>query len=258
MTDPVSSSGRVSLDGPDVLPVLRIGRRWLSEVRPGSATAASVATFIRDRFRVAYGAEPALRIPGLLALTSGEGRLMAAVGARNAGRERLFLEDYLVVPVEQQMPEPGVPRHRIAEIAHLAGVEAGVSRHLFTALALWLDAARYDWVVCTGTGQLRNSVHRLGIETPVLGPADPLRLPDGGADWGRYYDHRPVVMAIHVGRTLEALGHLGLTRRALFLGRPELTLGALSGTGSDAGRSDLAAGGSGDSGECGERYGITA
>ncbi|MFO8142119.1 MAG: thermostable hemolysin [Marinobacter sp.] len=139
--------------------------------------------------------------------------LMAAVGVRNASRERLFLEDYLSVPVEAVMPEPGAERSRIAEIAHLAGVEAGVSRYLFASLSVWLDGNDYDWVVCTGTDQLRNSFHRLGIATHVLAAADPAKLPDNGAGWGRYYDHHPVVMAIRVADGISALRAAGLLNR---------------------------------------------
>lgn len=110
------------------------------------------------------------------------------------------------------MPVAGIERHRIAEIAHLAGVEAGVSRFLFASLSVWLDGAGYDWVVCTGTDQLRNSFHRLGIATQVLATADPAMLPDGGAGWGRYYDHHPVVMAIRVADGMSALRTAGLLR----------------------------------------------
>jgi hypothetical protein len=172
----------------------------------------SVTAFIRRRFQQAYGAEPNLRIPSLLALTTAQGSLMAAVGVRNAGAGKLFLEDYLTEPVQTLMPEPGIERRRIAEIAHLAGVEAGVSRYLFASLSVWLDGAGYDWVVCTGTDQLRNSFHRLGIATRVLADADPSKLPDGGAGWGRYYDHHPVVMAIRVVEAMLALRGAGLLK----------------------------------------------
>jgi hypothetical protein len=94
-------------------------------------------------------------------------------------------------------------------------VEAGVSRYLFAALSVWLDRAGYEWVVCTGTDQLRNSFHRLGIATHLLAKADPGRLPDGGAGWGRYYHHQPVVMAISVAegiQSLRAAGLLGLVQ----------------------------------------------
>jgi len=212
MTDPLTMSTCCPPDSSEVVPVLRCAGRWFSEITPHSAMAATVAAFIRRRFLQAYGAEPNLRIPSLLALTTAQGSLMAAVGVRNAGADTLFLEDYLSVPVQTLMPEPGTERRRIAEIAHLAGVEAGVSRYLFASLSVWLDAAGYDWVVCTGTDQLRNSFHRLGIATQVLADAAPSRLPDGGAGWGRYYDHHPVVMTIRVADGMSALREAGLLK----------------------------------------------
>lgn len=212
MTDPLTMSTCCPPDSREVVPVIRCAGRWLSQIVPGTAMAGTVEGFIRRRFLQAYGAEPALRIPALLALSTAQGSLLAAVGVRNAAVERLFLEDYLSGPVESVMPVPGVNRHKVAEIAHLAGVEAGVSRYLFASLSVWLDGAGYDWVVCTGTDQLRNSFHRLGIATAMLAAADPARLPDGGAGWGRYYDHHPVVMAINVAEAMAALRQAGLFR----------------------------------------------
>ncbi len=212
MTDLLTMSTHCPPDGRDVVPIIRCAGRWFSEIAPETAVANTVAGFIRRRFLQAYGADPALRIPQLLALTTGQGTLLAAVGVRNAGQERLFLEDYLAVPVETVMPVAGVERQTVAEIAHLAGVEAGVSRYLFASLSVWLNSAGYDWVVCTGTDQLRNSFHRLGIATQVVANADPARLPDGGAGWGRYYNHHPVVMAIRVSEGIAALRQAGLLR----------------------------------------------
>ena len=215
MTDPLMMSACCPPDSPEVVPRVRCAGRWFSEITPRSKMETIVAEFIRRRFRLAYGAEPSLRIPSLLTLTTAQGTLLAAVGARNAGHERLFLEDYLTAPVEAIMPEPAAERARIAEIAPLAGVEAWVSRYLFAALSVWLHSARYEWVVCTGTDQLRNSFHRLGIATHLLADADPARLPDGGSGWGRYYDHQPVVMAISVAegiQSLRAAGLLGLVQ----------------------------------------------
>ena len=212
MTDPLTLSACCLPDNRDVVPVIRCAGRWLSQITSQTAMSETVAGFIRRRFLQAYGAEPALRLPALLALTTAQGSLLAAVGVRNAGRERLFLEDYLSVPVEAVMPVSGIERYKIAEIAHLAGVEAGVSRYLFASLSVWLASAGYEWVVCTGTDHLSNSFKRLGIATQVLGDADPARLPDEGAGWGRYYDHHPEVMAIKVSQGLAALHQAGLLR----------------------------------------------
>ncbi|SHK08978.1 Thermostable hemolysin [Marinobacter antarcticus] len=224
MTDPMTMSIHCPPDSRELVPAIRCAGRWLIEIHPNTELAATVAGFIRRRFFQAYGAEPSLRIPSLLALTSAKGTLLAAVGVRNAALEPLFLEDYLSVPVEGAMPVSGIERHKIAEIAHLAGVEAGVSRYLFASLSVWLEGAGYEWVVCTGTGQLNNSFHRMGIATRVLANADPARLPDGGAGWGRYYDHHPVVMAIKVADSLTALRQAGILR---------LIQPALPGEGSD-------------------------
>ena len=212
MTNPMTISVNCPPDSPDVVPVFRCAGRWLSEIQAGTDTAAKTTAFIRRRFLQAYGAEPALRVPGLLALTTAQGSLLAAVGVRSAGQERLFLEDYLSTPVEAVMSAPGQDRNDIAEIAHLAGVEAGVSRYLFASLSLWLHNAGFRWVVCTGTDQLRNSFHRLGIPTQVIANANPARLADGGAGWGRYYEHQPVVMAIRVADGIAALENGGLLR----------------------------------------------
>ncbi|MBW7472041.1 thermostable hemolysin [Marinobacter sp. M216] len=212
MSDPLMMSACCPPDSDEVEPVIRCAGRWLCRVDADTRTAAEVGQFIRRRFLLAYGAQPSLRIPDLLVLTTAHGSLLAAVGVRNAASESLFLEDYLGEPVENRMPEPGPGRQAIAEIAHLAGVEAGVSRYLFASLAVWLDGAGYQWVVCTGTDQLRNSFRRLGIDTHVLADADPARLADGGAGWGRYYDHHPVVMAVSVAESLAALKAAGLLK----------------------------------------------
>ncbi|WP_246166725.1 thermostable hemolysin [Marinobacter salinexigens] len=220
MSDPLLMPVSCAPDKADVRQVVRCAGRWLSEVRPESDVAGRVADFISRRFRLAYGAEPVLRIPRLLALTTAQGALLAAVGVRNAATEHLFLEDYLDDPVESYLPEPLLKRSDIVEIAHLAGVEAGVSRYLFAGLAVWLHNAGCQWVVCTGTNQLRNSFRRVGIDTHVIASADPDRLSDGGAGWGSYYEHQPVVMAMNVAQSMAALGGSGLLRTTRYLGEP--------------------------------------
>lgn len=229
MTDPLMISACCPLDSVAVAPVVRCAGRWLCEVKPQTEVADVVVDFIRRRFELAYGARPALRIPELLALTTAQGSILAAVGVRNAAAEALFLEDYLDRPVQHQLPCPNGDRRQIAEFAHLAGVEAGVSRVLFASLAVWLDSANYRWVVCTGTDQLRNSFRRLGIKTHVLAKADPGRLAGGGAGWGRYYDHNPAVLAIDVAAAIHDLREAGMLRRtrvvADTVAAPEISAG---------------------------------
>ena len=206
------------LDSPGITPLVDCAGRLLCEVAPGSEAASLVTDFIQRRFLQAYGARPELRIPRLLALTTRSGTLLAAVGVRNAGDERLFLEDYINAPMETLVAgEITLRRHELAEIAHLAGVQAGVSRFLFAGLTLWLRARGYRWIAFTGTDQLRNSFRRMGIPAQIIAPADPARLADGGQGWGAYYDHRPVVMAAHIETGYQALSQTGQLRRIAWL-----------------------------------------
>lgn len=210
MNDPLIMSISLKPAFAEVTPVVRCSDHWLCQVRPGTAAAERVMDFIRRRFLQAYGARPELRPLPLMVLVNRHGTLLAAVGVRPATSERLFLEDYLDQPVERALPEPGCCRDNIMEIAHLAGVEAGVSRLLFSAMALWLERHGMNWVVCTGTGQLHNGFQRMGIQVADLGSARPERLADGGDDWGSYYQHNPRVMAMHVPEGLAGLRSRGL------------------------------------------------
>jgi hypothetical protein len=210
MTDPLTMPPGLDITSDEVRPVVRCGNRWLWEVRSGTDTAERAAEFIRRRFRQAYDARPQLTVPPLLAMTTAQGTLLAVVGVRKAGADRLFLEDYLDAPVEACLPGTEGCRESIVEIAHLAGVEVGVSRQLFVAMALWLEKQALDWVVCTGTSQLRNGFRQLGIDVADLGVADPARLVDGGRGWGRYYQHQPRVMAIAVPAGVKKLRQAGV------------------------------------------------
>jgi hypothetical protein len=60
-------------------------------------------------------------------------------------------------------------------------------------------------VVSTLTEELRLLFMRLGVAPLALGVADPQCLGDDLADWGSYYEHRPVVLAGSLDAALHAL-----------------------------------------------------
>lgn len=213
MKSPSMMPVSLSAERSSLTPVMA-GSDWtLCLVAAGSEAANRTTDFIRQRFRLAYQAQPQLRIPDLLALVSAHGDLIAAVGIRCAAGEHLFLEDYLDQPVEQLIPGTRPNRRRVTEIAHLAGAEAGAGRYLFPALSKYLLGLGSEWVVCTGTPHLRNGFERLGIEVHPMGAADPLRLPDQGRGWGRYYEHSPEVMALSVEQGHQAMARFGLMKK---------------------------------------------
>jgi hypothetical protein len=192
-------------------PARRAASARLEPVHATHPSRAQFEDFIAARFGRAYGARVTHFLPHLLGVRDGLGRWQAAAGYAAAAGGRLFLEQYLAHPVEQALAhELGRPlaRHGIVEVGNLAAVSAGMARLLIPQLARHLHRLGYRWVVFTATRALRNSFLRLGLRPLPIAPADPARLPDGGASWGAYYEQDPMVMAGKI-----ALG-LGAGRRA--------------------------------------------
>jgi hypothetical protein len=137
----------------------------------------------------------------LIALYDANGVIQSAIGIRNAGNTRLFLEHYLDVPVEKTIADQvgNHPRHasrkQIVEVGNLASSNLNASRRLFEFLALHLIQGGFRWVVFTGCDTLQQVFKRMRIELISLGDADQNRLPRNLGSWGRYYDDSPQVMA---------------------------------------------------------------
>ncbi|HSV72006.1 MAG TPA: thermostable hemolysin [Methylibium sp.] len=162
---------------------------------PGDRGRREVEDFIRGVYAEHYGARVPAFAPQLVSLRDGE-QIVAAAGYRSAA-EPLFLERYLDRPVERLLAGvAGAPsRGRIVEVGHLASRRAGEGRRLILRLAQHLGELRVQWVVSTLTEELRQVFARMGVQPVALGLADPARLGAEAADWGSYYDHRPLVLA---------------------------------------------------------------
>jgi hypothetical protein len=154
--------------------------------------------FIAARFRHAHGARIGHFSPHLLGVRDALGRWRAAAGYTPADGRPLFLEQYLDEPVEHvlaQLRGRAIGRDGIVEVGNLAASSIGMARALIPLLARHLERLGYAWVVFTATRELRNTFARLGLHPVALAPADPGRLAERDAGWGRYYDHEPMVMA---------------------------------------------------------------
>jgi hypothetical protein len=175
-----------------------------------------VEAFIRGVFRDRYGATLSTFAPMLVSLCD-DGAIVAAAGYRRADGGPLFLERYLDAPVDALLaPHAGtVPsRAGIVEVGHLAAVRAGEGRRLVLQLGPHLAAQRFHWVVSTLTEELRQLFVRIGVAPLALGRADPAVLGDDASAWGRYYEHRPVVLAGHLQQSLRRLQQRGLVPAA--------------------------------------------
>ena len=179
----------------------------------GSARRTEAEAFIAAVYRERYGAELRYFAPVLVSLHDDQGECVAAAGYRAADTGPLFLERYLSDAVEALLPASAGHRplrQRIVEVGHLAAVRAGEGRRLILLLGPHLADVGFEWVVSTLTQELRNLFLRMGVAPLALGVADAEVLGDDAAQWGSYYDHRPLVLA---GR-LDAALHMLARRRS--------------------------------------------
>lgn len=156
-----------------------------------------VERFICQRFRRQYGARVTHFSPHLMAARDDKRQWKAAVGYTPAARHELFLEHYLDLPVEAALArafDTAVTRDEVVEVGNLAADSPGAARRVIHQVTRYLHHAGFRWVVFTATRELANSFRRLRLIPTELAPADPMRLPDGGARWGSYYAHDPRVM----------------------------------------------------------------
>ena len=173
-----------------------------------------VERFIARQFREVHGAHISVFMPQLLALFDDQGDVRAAVGMRDAGVERLFLEYYLDTSVEQAIAHKSEPpgtvavRERIIEIGNLASIDRCASRKLFKLLARRLSIEKFQWAVFTGCSSLHRMFAILGLETIGLGRALQSCLPADQQTWGGYYEDNPQVVAGRVGPGLRVFDGL--------------------------------------------------
>ena len=157
-----------------------------------------VEAFIARRFQQMHGAIITQFLPCLISLEDQAGNILAAVGIRSAHTGPLFLEQYLVRPIEQELKTfTGVHcgRRDVIELGNLAGNVRGIGRCFIAVLSDALMIWGIHWLVCTGTLEVSNIFRRLNITPLPLAAARREQLRDGHAQWGSYYERQPVVMA---------------------------------------------------------------
>jgi Thermostable hemolysin len=193
---------------PATLPMPLSELRWQVHP-PGAPGRAEVEAFVQAVYARRHGARVRQFAPTLVSLDDATGPV-AAAGYRRAGPTPLFLERYLDAPIEASIAAQtgeAPARGSIIEVGHLAASREGAGRRMIHHLGPHLAALGCSWVVGTLTEELRALFVRLGITPLTLAAADPARLGDARdqADWGRYYEHRPMVLAGHLPRALQRL-----------------------------------------------------
>lgn len=188
------------------------GGMWLRRFDYRPAVVSILPAFSRDRLAVeefitriyakTYNARIGVHYDTLMSVRDEAGTILAALGFRNAGRETLFLEQYLDAPIDQIL---SVPRHQITEIGNLASAGGGASVFLFAALSAYLHGRAQTHAVVTGTDFIERRLRTLGLNPLRLAKADPDLLLRKDEIWGSYYETQPHVLAGDVGHGYKRL-----------------------------------------------------
>jgi hypothetical protein len=169
-------------------------------VAPDAPCRAEVERFIQTVFKQVYGANITQFMPDLVALRDTNGVLMAAFGLHAAAHEKLFLEQYIDVPIEQLMSEHlgrSITRHEITCIGNLAVANPRNAGVLIAHVIQHSLNIGIEWCVATAHHSLQNGLIKGGRDVYALAPANPNRLtPEALSQWGTYYRHLPQIIAI--------------------------------------------------------------
>jgi hypothetical protein len=170
---------------------------------------SNLADFIENVFYRHYQAKIKISAPKIMAVIDQNGLAVSALAIRSAFEEKLFLEQYLDRNIEEILSEKfhrKVSRKEIAEIGSLASRKKHAARFLYVALASYLKARGYKYVVATGTKYLYDYFEKAQLKPQIIAKALQSKLLDQSVNWGSYYDSNPQVMVIDVERGNMMLG----------------------------------------------------
>ncbi|TCB68522.1 thermostable hemolysin [Acinetobacter sp. ANC 4178] len=128
-----------------------------------------------------------------------------AIGIEPLKSHQVFLEQYLVQPIEQtlkKLVQRDVAREKIIEIGNLASQNMEYAKMMVAFLVFYLTLAEVEWAVCTGTIAVRYVLQQMGLHFHVLEKANPEVLGNAQKQWGNYYQQKPLVLAINVADAL--------------------------------------------------------
>jgi hypothetical protein len=181
--------------------------------RDDSEHRRSVESYISAVFADRFSAQLDQLLPNLIATYDENGMISAAAGYRSAASEKLFLEQYLDLPIEATIRSKygeAVDRSRIVEVGNLATNGGRAAIALIADLIPELITQGFTWVVFTGNDAVRNLFRRLHLFPFAICQADKAVLGAAGSAWGTYYEHHPIVMA---GRLIDGAATISLPPR---------------------------------------------
>lgn len=171
-----------------------------------SSCRAATEQMIQHGFYQAYHASLCDFMPLLVSL--GIGRPQAVLGLRS-GHSPLFLEQYLSDPLAETLSHHGIrcSAGQIAEMGHLCSKSSRLTLPLLVSSCLMLVRCHYQYVIFTATPKIHQLLRGHGLTLLPLGKAMPSALPDGGQQWGSYYQSNPEVFLLSLNDVLRQLEH---------------------------------------------------
>ncbi|GGJ51388.1 thermostable hemolysin [Streptomyces brasiliensis] len=122
---------------------------------------------------------------------------LACAGLSFPEQDNILLERYLDAPVEKVIADEldaPVAREQILQIGNIASVRASAGGEIIKALPLVMACLGRPYAVMTMTGRLAMLMQRLGVVFhPLVDASRDALSPQEAAQWGSYYDTRPVV-----------------------------------------------------------------
>ncbi len=164
----------------------------------GSPGRQELEAFVARAFSARHEAHIRSFMPELVSFSDSQGQIKAVAGLREAGRERLFLEQYLEIPIESAIASvtgTAPSRAEIVEVGNLATHSRWDAMRAATSLPGLLLARDFRWIVFTATAAVQQILKGLGAPLTELARAESHRLSDDGDYWGRYYATDPRVFA---------------------------------------------------------------
>jgi hypothetical protein len=170
----------------------------LGVVDSGSPDRNELEQFVSAAFQRKHEATVTSFMPTLLSFRGAAGELRGVVGLRDAGAERLYLEQYLERPVEEAIAAATgrrVMRSEVVEVGNLAGANCRTAVRMVALLPAHLMSGGHRWIVFTATSAVREILLGFGAPLVELAQADSARIATGSDQWGRYYETDPRVYA---------------------------------------------------------------
>lgn len=159
-----------------------------------------IEAFITEKYACHHGAAIRHFAPLLIAAIDSN-QILCAAGLRFA-ESGFFSGAYLDAPVHEVLSaqtSQQVTRCSVFEVASLCSSSPLAALPFIREIATFGASAGLEWAIFAATARLRTLVERMGLEPIELAVADPRRIPDA-ASWGRYYEAKPSVLAVHRSR----------------------------------------------------------